>query len=48
MNSKHDISNKLRDLNIDPYFSKEFFEKFGPIVHLEHLDLSKLKMHYAK
>lgn len=48
MNSKHDISNKLRDLNIDPYFSNEFFEKFGPIVHLEHLDLSKLKMHYAK
>lgn len=48
MNIQHDITNKMRDLNKDPYFSKDFFEQYGPVVYLEHLDISKIRMRYAK
>lgn len=48
MNKYHDVSNPLRDLNADEFFSKEFFDKYGPVVYCEDMDLSRMKMHYYK
>lgn len=39
----HDLANNLRDLNKDEFFSKELFEKYGPILYIDDMDLSRMQ-----
>ena len=42
MNKYHDLSNDRRDLNNDEFFTKDIFEKYGPIIYCSDMDLSCL------
>jgi hypothetical protein len=42
MNKYHDLSNDRRDLNNDEFFTKDIFEKYGPIIYCHDMDLSRL------
>ena len=43
MNKYHDLSNYRRDLNNDEFFTKEIFEKYGPIIYCSDMDLSRMQ-----
>lgn len=46
MNKYHDLSNDRRDLNNDEFFTKDIFEKYGPIIYCSDMDLSRLASFY--
>lgn len=48
MNKYHDLSNDRRDLNNDEFFTKDIFEKYGPIIYCSDMDLSRLASFYSR
>lgn len=46
INKYNDLSNDRRDLNNDEFFTKDIFEKYGPIVYCHDMDLSRLASFY--
>ena len=48
MNKYHDLSNDRRDLNNDEFFTKDIFEKYGPVLYCADMDLSRLSSNFYR